>query len=63
LTFGHGSWIARGACFYRWRAITIDNMPRLTLFKGYDAVKTFYSASSHSGGELYWNTRCDRVQA
>jgi hypothetical protein len=24
-----------------------------TLFKGYDAVKTFYNASSHSGGELY----------
>jgi hypothetical protein len=26
-----------------------------TLFKGYDAVKTFYNASSHSGGELYGN--------
>jgi hypothetical protein len=24
-----------------------------TLFKGYEAVKTFYNASSHSGGELY----------
>lgn len=24
-----------------------------TLFKGYDAVKTFYNASSQSGGELY----------
>ncbi|MBV8300555.1 MAG: hypothetical protein JOY68_01370 [Candidatus Dormibacteraeota bacterium] len=24
-----------------------------TLFKGYDAVKTFFNASSHSGGELY----------
>jgi hypothetical protein len=24
-----------------------------TLFKGYDAVKKFYNASSHSGGELY----------
>ena len=24
-----------------------------TLFKGYDAVKAFYNASSQSGGELY----------
>jgi hypothetical protein len=24
-----------------------------TLFKGYDAVKTFFNASSQSGGELY----------
>jgi hypothetical protein len=24
-----------------------------TLFKGYQRVKTFYTASSHSGGELY----------
>ena len=29
--------------------------PNITrkLFKGYDAVKTFYNASSHSGGDLY----------
>ena len=31
------------------------NKPNIsrTLFKGYDAVKAFYNASSQSGGELY----------
>jgi hypothetical protein len=32
-----------------------SNKPNIsrTLFKGYDAVKTFYNASSHTGAELY----------